>query len=114
MHKKKSPFNRNYKKVDINIDILEQKIKEDYDYYLDIVHKIIEINRYNIMGNSIVLFGVLLGLYATITTKAWWLVVVLFGSLFLVTMSMLGMIQKHIQLKKIFGLKEKEVNEYVE
>lgn len=35
------------KKIDINIDVLEQKIREDYDYYLDIINKIIQINRYN-------------------------------------------------------------------
>jgi hypothetical protein len=38
------------KKIDINIDVLEEKIKEDYNYYLDIVHKIIEIHKYNNIG----------------------------------------------------------------
>ena len=35
------------KKVDVNIDRLEQMLREDYQYYLDIIHKVIQINRYN-------------------------------------------------------------------
>ena len=35
------------KKVDINIEFLEEKIRDDYNYYLSIISKIVEINRYN-------------------------------------------------------------------
>ena len=38
------------KKIDVNIDVLEQKMKENYQYYLDIVNKVIQINKYNILG----------------------------------------------------------------
>jgi hypothetical protein len=34
-------------KIDINIKKLEDKLKEDYDYFFDIIHKIIKINKYN-------------------------------------------------------------------
>jgi len=70
-----------------------------------------EINRWNIIGNSIVLFGVCLGLVTTLLLRSWWLFIILLGSLFLVIVSMIGMIQKHIQLKKIFETGEKEVYE---
>ena len=35
------------KKIDVNIDVLEQKLREDYHYYLDIINKVVQINRYN-------------------------------------------------------------------
>ena len=35
------------KRIDVNIDVLEQKMRENYQYYLDIIHKVVQINRYN-------------------------------------------------------------------
>jgi hypothetical protein len=35
------------KKIEINIDVLEQNMRENYQYYLDIVHKVVKINKYN-------------------------------------------------------------------
>jgi len=35
------------KKIDVNIDVLEQQMRKNYQYYLDIINKVIQINRYN-------------------------------------------------------------------
>ena len=35
------------KRIDVNIDVLEQNLRENYQYYLDIVDKVVKINRYN-------------------------------------------------------------------
>jgi hypothetical protein len=38
------------KKIDVNIDILEQRLREDYQYYLDVINKVVQINKYNYLG----------------------------------------------------------------
>ena len=44
LNKMLSEFDKN---IDINIEILEKTIRDDYQYYLDIISKIVQINRYN-------------------------------------------------------------------
>lgn len=57
--------------------------------------------RVNLIGSTFVIVGVLIGFYATIRTKLWWLLVVLIGTFFLTTMGLLGNLQKYFALKKI-------------
>lgn len=57
--------------------------------------------KINIMGGVIVLGGVLTGLVSTFILAAWWLFVILLGSLFLTANSLIGYLQKYYILKDI-------------
>ena len=90
------------------------KTKEFFSKWKEGIMKVnaYEIVKISLFGNSLVVFGILLGLYVMFISRIWWVVIILIGSLILTIISYLGMIQKYIQLKKIFGLsEEKEVYE---
>lgn len=60
-----------------------------------------QINNINIIGNIMVLVGILIGIYVTYLTKTWWIVVILIGSLVLASMGFLGCIQKYYIFKEL-------------
>jgi len=69
-----------------------------------------QINNLNIIGNVMIIVGILIGIYATYITHTWWLVVILVGSLFLSAMSFLGYIQRYYIFKELNKqMKEMEV-----
>lgn len=55
----------------------------------------------NLMGNVLVVVGVIIGLITTFLVKLWWLFIILSGSLLLTTMGLVGTLQKYFVLKKI-------------
>ena len=57
--------------------------------------------KISIIGAVLVLIGVIIGLVTMIVTKTWWLFIILLGSLLLVSLNFLGIIQKYWALKKI-------------
>jgi hypothetical protein len=59
--------------------------------------------KISMMGSIIVLVGVFAGLYATFINQVWWLFTILIGSLFLTSVTFLGILQKYLALKKIYG-----------
>jgi len=58
-------------------------------------------SKINLFGNVLVVIGVLIGLYATFTSKTWWLFTVLCGSLMLTSIGLLANYQKYVVLKRI-------------
>ena len=60
----------------------------------------LQMTKINLMGGSIMILGVIIGLITTFIQEIWWLFIVLIGSLFLTTTTLLGMIQKYNTLKK--------------
>lgn len=52
-----------------------------------------------LIGQTIVLFGIVIGLYVTFVNKQWWIFVILIGSLIVAGTSMIGVIQKYKILK---------------
>jgi len=58
-------------------------------------------SKINLMGSSLVLIGVVIGIFTTLTLKIWWLFIILLGSFLLTSMGMLGNIQKYKALKRI-------------
>jgi len=57
--------------------------------------------KVNLIGNSLVLCGVIVGLITTFILKVWWLFIILSGSLFLSSMGFLSNLQKYWVFKKI-------------
>jgi len=68
--------------------------------------------KISLIGNVLIIIGVLIGLYATATSKVWWLFVILCGSFFLTMIGLLGNLQKYFALSKLNkemgGLKNEE------
>jgi len=58
-------------------------------------------SKINLIGNILVIIGVLIGLYATWISKTRWLFVILCGSFLLTSMGLLANYQKYVALKKI-------------
>jgi len=63
----------------------------------------LQMARINLMGSSLVLIGVVIGLITTFLSEIWWLFIILVGSLFLTGTSFLGLIQKYIAIKERLG-----------
>ena len=61
----------------------------------------LQIAEINIMGGSLVLIGVIIGLITTFIIGMKWLFIVLLGSLFLTGTNMIGIIQRYITLKDL-------------
>ena len=59
--------------------------------------------KINLIGNILVVIGVLIGLYATFGT--WWLFIILIGSLLLTGMALLGVLKTYFMLRKIEEIK---------
>ena len=57
--------------------------------------------KVSLIGSIFVLVGIIIGVITTAITKTWWLLIILFGSLFLSGMSFIGTLQKYFALKKI-------------
>ena len=56
---------------------------------------------FQLVGNILVIIGVIIGLCVTFSTKTWWLFIILLGSLFSVLTSILGTYQKYKMFRKI-------------
>ena len=57
--------------------------------------------KINLVGNVLVVIGVIIGLITSSMLGIWWLFIILLGSLFLTSMGLLGNIQKYFALQKI-------------
>lgn len=55
----------------------------------------------NFVGFGLVMLGIAIGLYTTWRLDTWWLFIILLGSWFLTTISLIGNLQKYLVLKKI-------------
>jgi len=55
----------------------------------------------SLIGNILVLIGVIVGLITTFLLGVWWLFIVLLGSLFLSSMGLLANLQKYIAFKDL-------------
>ena len=64
--------------------------------------------KINIMGSILVLVGVVIGLIIMFTTKTWWLLIILCGSLFLSSTSFIQILQKYFVLSKLNKMMQKE------
>jgi len=62
--------------------------------------------KVSLMGNVMVLVGVITGLITTGLLHVWWLFIILCGSLFLTSMGFLATIQKYFALKKMNSMLE--------
>lgn len=51
-------------------------------------------------GHPFILIGIILGIYITMRTKTYWLTLILFGSLILELVSLFGLYQQYLILKK--------------
>ena len=70
--------------------------------------------KVSLMGNVLVLVGVVTGLITTFSLKVWWLFIILCGSLLLTSMGFLATIQKYFALQKMNDmLKEFEMKKEV-
>lgn len=68
-------------------------------------------SKINLIGNILIVIGVVFGLVTTFLLKVWWLFIILLGSLFLTSMGFLGNLQKYYVLKKINQQMKGEENE---
>jgi len=86
--------------------------KEFFQRWKEGIEKItpLQQTRISLMGNFLVIVGVLIGLYTTFKLGVWWLFIVLCGSLLLTSMGLLGILQKYFVLKRLNKLME-ESNE---
>jgi len=57
--------------------------------------------KISLIGNVLVIIGVIIGLYSTFIIKIWWLFIILLGSFLLTLMNLLGSYQKYLALKNI-------------
>jgi len=57
--------------------------------------------KVTLIGSILVLVGVIIGLYSTFILKVWWLFIILLGSFFITSMSLVGTYQKYQALKNI-------------
>lgn len=62
----------------------------------------LQMTKLNLMGATIMILGILIGLYTTWITGTRWLFIILIGSGFLITVSFIGMIQKYWVLKELY------------
>lgn len=58
-----------------------------------------------LMGTVLVLIGVCIGLFITFKARVWWLFIILLGSLFITSTSLIAGYQKYSVLKSIAKLK---------
>lgn len=79
------------------------KVKEFFKRWKGGIEAItpIQQSKISLMGNVLVLVGVITGLITTSLLRVWWLFIILLGSLLLTSMGFLGTIQKYFALKKI-------------
>lgn len=54
-----------------------------------------------LVGSSIILIGIILGVFVSISTKLWWLLIILIGTLIVQGVGLLGSVQKYLTFKKI-------------
>ena len=67
--------------------------------------------KISLIGNAFVLTGVIIGIIIMIITRTWWLLIILIGSLILVSVGALGSIQKYWALKEVDKLMKGGINE---
>ena len=63
--------------------------------------------KISLQGVVLVLIGVVVGIVSSFMIGIWWLVIILFGSLFLTVINLIGTLQRYFSLKEI----EKQFNE---
>ena len=64
--------------------------------------------KVTLIGQCIVIVGIILGLFINGFAHIWWLFIILCGSLFVAGVSTLGAYQKYKMLKKMFSPEEEE------
>ena len=57
--------------------------------------------RVTLIGSSIILVGIILGIVVTAFYKQWWLLIILVGSLIVQGLSFIGTVQKYLAFKRI-------------
>ena len=80
----------------ITIKVFFQKWKEGIQQITPLQQ-----TKINLLGISLMLAGVIIGLVTTFITRTWWLFIVLLGSLLLVCVNFLANLQKYLAYKKI-------------
>lgn len=82
------------------------KPKEFFSRWKGGVEKITPLQqiKVSIIGSVLVLIGIIIGIITTLTTKTWWLVIILLGSLFVTGIGFIGTLQRYFALKRIDDL----------
>ena len=65
--------------------------------------------KISLQGVVLVLIGVVVGIVSSFMIGIWWLVIILFGSLFLTVINLIGTLQRYYSLKEI-DKQFKEIN----
>lgn len=88
--------------------------KEFFSRWKEGIDKItpLQMTFQQLIGQTIILVGICIGLYATFVNKQWWIFVILVGSLIVSVTGMFGMLQKYSILKMYsMPVQEEEKND---